>query len=65
VELSFTEDQRLLRETGIAATPGVDFDRDRGHGYVRFSFAGATEEIEAAAQGLRAWLAGAGAPAAD
>lgn len=55
--------QRMLRETGIAATPGVDFDRDRGHGYVRFSFAGATAEIEAAVGGLRAWLAGADAPA--
>jgi aspartate/methionine/tyrosine aminotransferase len=32
--------RRLLEETGIAATPGVDFDRERGHRFLRLSFAG-------------------------
>lgn len=32
--------RRLLEETGVAATPGVDFDRARGHRYLRLSFAG-------------------------
>lgn len=36
---------RWLTELGVAATPGVDFDPQRGHRYVRFSFAGETEEI--------------------
>ena len=30
---------RLLREVQVAATPGLDFDPERGHGTVRFSFA--------------------------
>ncbi|MHA1569308.1 MAG: pyridoxal phosphate-dependent aminotransferase [Alphaproteobacteria bacterium] len=55
--------QRMLSEAGIAATPGVDFDRARGHGFVRFSFAGATAEIETAVRRLREWLGGEGAPA--
>ena len=31
---------RMLREAGVAATPGPDFDHARGHRYMRFSFAG-------------------------
>ena len=30
---------RLLSEAGVATTPGLDFDPERGHGTVRFSFA--------------------------
>lgn len=48
--------QRMLDETGIAATPGIDFDPQRGHRYVRFSFAGATEEMDEAVKRLKAWL---------
>jgi aspartate/methionine/tyrosine aminotransferase len=48
---------RLLKETGIAATPGIDFDPLRGHQTLRFSFAGKYEEIEEAAERLRGWLA--------
>lgn len=48
---------RMLAETGVAATPGIDFDPPRGHHYLRFSFAGATEEIREAAERLKAWLA--------
>jgi aspartate/methionine/tyrosine aminotransferase len=47
--------ERILRETGVAITPGVDFDADRGHRFARFSFAGSTEEIAAAARALKAW----------
>lgn len=46
---------RALAETGVAFTPGVDFDPERGHRTVRFSFAGTTEEIAAAAQALTDW----------
>jgi len=49
--------QKMLDETGIAATPGIDFDPPRGHRYVRFSFAGSTEEMEEAVRRLKVWLA--------
>lgn len=48
--------RRMLAETGVAATPGVDFDPVRGHATMRFSFAGATEEMEEAATRLQRWL---------
>ena len=37
---------RLLRETGVAVTPGVDFDPARGYQTLRFSFARETEMIK-------------------
>ena len=46
----------MLAETGIAATPGIDFDPARGHRYVRFSFAGTTEDMAEAAERLKDWL---------
>ncbi|NBC31828.1 MAG: aminotransferase class I/II-fold pyridoxal phosphate-dependent enzyme [Alphaproteobacteria bacterium] len=48
--------RRLLAETGIAATPGIDFDPARGHRTMRFSFAGATPEIAEATSRLTRWL---------
>ena len=47
--------RRMLEETGVATTPGVDFDTDRGHRFLRFSFAGATGDIVEAVKRLRAW----------
>jgi aspartate/methionine/tyrosine aminotransferase len=47
---------RMLREIGVAATPGLDFDPTRGNRFVRFSFAGATEHMAEAASRLRGWL---------
>jgi len=47
--------QRMLREAGVAATPGVDFDPQRGHGTLRFSFAGSTEDMEEAVRRLVNW----------
>jgi aspartate/methionine/tyrosine aminotransferase len=47
----------MLRETGVAATPGNDFDPVDGSSYVRFSFAGATEDMREAASRLQTWLA--------
>jgi aspartate/methionine/tyrosine aminotransferase len=46
---------RMLAETGAAATPGLDFDRARGHRTMRFSFAGSTQEVRAAMDALKAW----------
>ncbi len=48
--------KRMLVETGVATTPGIDFDPGRGHRYVRFSFAGARAEMAEAARRLRRWL---------
>lgn len=48
---------RMLREAGVAATPGIDFDATRGHHYVRFSYAGSTADMREAVQRLQAWTA--------
>ncbi|MEA2754176.1 MAG: hypothetical protein QOJ54_465 [Aliidongia sp.] len=47
--------RRMLHETGVAATPGLDFDGERGRRTVRFSFAGATADMAKAAERLCAW----------
>ena len=48
--------RRMLSEAGVATTPGIDFDPVRGHAYVRFCFAGSTEEVAEAAARLAGWL---------
>jgi aspartate/methionine/tyrosine aminotransferase len=48
--------RRILAEIGIAVTPGLDFDPIDGGGWVRFSFAGSTEDVEEAARRLTEWL---------
>lgn len=47
--------QKILAETGVAITPGVDFDPARGHQSLRFSFAGSTDEMAQAVQRLKAF----------
>ena len=49
--------RRMLAETGVAATPGVDFDPVRGHATMRFCFAGTTPDMAEAAARLGRWLA--------
>jgi aspartate/methionine/tyrosine aminotransferase len=49
--------RRLLAETGVALTPGTDFDSRRGHRSLRISFAGSTEDMAEAARRLIGWLA--------
>ncbi|NKC33001.1 pyridoxal phosphate-dependent aminotransferase [Falsiroseomonas selenitidurans] len=46
----------MLAGADIAATPGVDFDRERGHRFLRFSYCGAEAEVVQAPARLRAWL---------
>ena len=46
---------QVLSEAGVATTPGVDFDRARGAGTLRISFAGSTAEMEEAVRRLKAW----------
>ena len=48
--------RRMLAEIGVAATPGVDFDPERGHHFLRFSFAGREDEMAEAARRLQDWL---------
>ena len=52
--MSFCE--TMLDEAGVAATPGVDFDRVGGNRYVRFSYAGKQETVEVALERMRAFL---------
>ncbi len=47
-----------LDELGIAATPGVDFDPDDGHRFIRFSFAGSTSDCVEAVKRLKTWALG-------
>jgi aspartate/methionine/tyrosine aminotransferase len=46
---------RMLREIGVACTPGEDFDGLRGHRAVRLSFAGSRATIAEAARRLKDW----------
>ena len=46
---------RMLAEVGIAATPGVDFDRTRGRRFLRFSYCGPEADMREAAERLKAW----------
>jgi aspartate/methionine/tyrosine aminotransferase len=48
--------RRMLAEAGVAATPGLDFDRANGHGWIRFSFAGTTPDMAEAMERLADWL---------
>ncbi|MEQ9328854.1 MAG: aminotransferase class I/II-fold pyridoxal phosphate-dependent enzyme, partial [Rhodospirillales bacterium] len=48
--------RRLLNETGIAITPGNDFDPQRGDGFVRFSYAGDGDTMREACVRLKDWL---------
>lgn len=45
----------LLEEADVAITPGIDFDPDQGHRFVRFSYAGEIADIEEAAARLINW----------
>lgn len=47
---------RMLAEAGVAATSGADFDRDRGHGFVRFCFAGSEADMAEGMDRLAHWL---------
>ena len=47
--------RRMLAETGVAATPGVDFDPFEGARTLRFSYAGSAADMAEAARRLKAW----------
>ena len=48
--------REMLAATGVAATPGIDFDPVDGRAFVRFSFCGTTDETAEAARRLQTWL---------
>ena len=48
--------RRLLDDTGVAITPGIDFDTADGHTHVRFSCAGDPAETRFALDRLSTWL---------
>ena len=49
--------RRMLREAGVATTPGVDFDARRGAKTLRISYAGAEADVAEGAERVEAWLA--------
>ena len=52
--LSFCKE--LLRDTGVATAPGIDFDPVDGRHHIRLSFAVSTPEIEDAIKRLAQWF---------
>ena len=58
----FTDDSlsfcsRILRETGVAVTPGVDFGAHRAGQHIRIAFTTGMERLREAVQRLSDWLA--------
>lgn len=50
--------RRLLDETGIAATPGLDFDPQEGSHYLRLSFAGSEQDCRETVRRMKGFLRG-------
>ncbi|MBB95280.1 MAG: 1-aminocyclopropane-1-carboxylate deaminase [Rhodobacteraceae bacterium] len=48
----------ILHEAGVAVTPGLDFDPVRGATTLRFSYAGATEDMEEGLRRLKGFIDG-------
>ncbi|PJG49249.1 aminotransferase [Sphingobium sp. LB126] len=48
--------QKLLRDTGVATAPGIDFDPVDGHRHIRFSFAVSTDRVEDAIARMIPWF---------
>jgi aspartate/methionine/tyrosine aminotransferase len=53
--LAFCE--KILRETGVALAPGIDFDPVDGHRFIRISFAVSTDRVQEAVYRLAPWFA--------
>jgi aspartate/methionine/tyrosine aminotransferase len=53
---SFDFAKRMLDETHVAATPGVDFDPLHGTSFLRFCYAGSAAEMLEAVERIGAWL---------
>ena len=46
----------ILDETGIAVTPGQDFDAVRGKHFLRFSYARSLDDMQEAVKRLKPWI---------
>ena len=62
----YTQDSRafareLLDEAGVAVTPGLDFDPERGHTSLRFSYARSSADIAEGLERLRCFMQARGA----
>jgi aspartate/methionine/tyrosine aminotransferase len=53
---SFDFAKRMLEETHVAVTPGVDFDPLAGRHFIRFCYAGSAAEMREAVERIGAWL---------
>ena len=53
---SFDFAKRMLEETHVAATPGVDFDPLHGTSFIRFCYAGSAAEMHEAVERIGTWL---------
>jgi aspartate/methionine/tyrosine aminotransferase len=53
---SFEFAKRMLAESHVAVTPGVDFDPVRGRQFIRFCYAGSSSEMTAAVERIGRWL---------
>ena len=49
--------QQLLKATGVATAPGIDFDPVNGHRFMRISFAVSTDQVEDAIARMKPWFA--------
>jgi aspartate/methionine/tyrosine aminotransferase len=48
--------KRMLEEAGVAATPGVDFDPQRGQNFLRLCYAGSRNDMRQAVERIGDWL---------
>ena len=48
--------RKLLAECHVAATPGLDFDPQEGHRFLRLSYAGSETDVRMALDRLSAWI---------
>jgi aspartate/methionine/tyrosine aminotransferase len=46
----------MLKEIGVAVTPGIDFDPVRGRHFIRFSYAEPQAAVREAARRIKGWL---------
>jgi aspartate/methionine/tyrosine aminotransferase len=53
---SFDFAKRMLQEAGVAATPGIDFDPERGKRFIRLSYARSAADMREAVERIGAWL---------
>ena len=53
---SFEFAKRMLDETHVAATPGVDFDPANGRHFLRFCYAGSAADMREAVERIGGWL---------